>query len=801
MVFFAKKTMKTSINGHAFGVCGVLSVKRNKLLGFLLLLCLTGCGKVLGLSGTDAARRLAAGDPGFIFDQVFPARKPSGSSSPASVPGFPALVKKLRGLKKIDPSAPFYCGLLVRASAKNNAAGGEEGPDSAAGRVISPADRERIAAALFTLSLGSPSPLVRREAAKELIQSVLEASDPAVGKEILKRLNGIAAGGDAPHNAAGSSLLTLRGACLYRQGLYREVENQYPAAGEASSWDRALLLMARCRSLGETKKPAKEVPAAREEISEELRDFLFGLSPDAAWNWVLDETAALGLDFSPLEAGVLKGKSAVSRFRYSLALDLFRPSLEKDPALFLRYPELIAALGRAFQYGSSAGAGETALLEALAEKADPAGAYFCLHYAGRIERQRKHYSPAADYFSRALKLAPNPIQADACLWYLMDIALNDKAEKAAGVLKTLLPHRHSAPYFSDILDRFSRLLCMERQWNTMADLFPLIQDYGEGSVIAQYGWILGRAAQEGYITADPKRFFKRAFEERGASFFYRALSAIPLGERLVPGGAPPPKAGASGIPAPVFSEEREFFLNFIKFGAASLLPPRLGPRLESLSVPELRGIAAAYTAGGFWAEAFALITRYMAREDYETDPRDLTLYYPRPYRELIEKTAEELDLRPELLFGLIRTESAFKAKTVSRSGAVGLTQLMAPTAQEMADRIVRVGGKDLRGGGAPDLRDPETNLYLGAFYLRYLMDHLGGPIPALIAYNGGMGRIRRWQREQNRTGPALPGDLFLETIEYKETREYGRRVLGAAAAYGYLYYGMTMEEVVGDMYP
>jgi soluble lytic murein transglycosylase len=68
---------------------------------------------------------------------------------------------------------------------------------------------------------------------------------------------------------------------------------------------------------------------------------------------------------------------------------------------------------------------------------------------------------------------------------------------------------------------------------------------------------------------------------------------------------------------------------------------------------------------------------------------------------------------------------------------------------------------------------------------------------ALLAYNGGMGRVRRWRTaDRNR----LPEDLFLETIAFDETREYGRRVLAAAAVYGYLYYGMSMEEGVADVY-
>jgi soluble lytic murein transglycosylase len=52
-----------------------------------------------------------------------------------------------------------------------------------------------------------------------------------------------------------------------------------------------------------------------------------------------------------------------------------------------------------------------------------------------------------------------------------------------------------------------------------------------------------------------------------------------------------------------------------------------------------------------------------------------------------------------------------------------------------------------------------------------------------------MNRVRRWRvTDSQRPGGGFPVDLFLETIEYPETREYGRRVLAAAAVYEYLYY-------------
>jgi len=83
-----------------------------------------------------------------------------------------------------------------------------------------------------------------------------------------------------------------------------------------------------------------------------------------------------------------------------------------------------------------------------------------------------------------------------------------------------------------------------------------------------------------------------------------------------------------------------------------------------------------------------------------------------------------------------------------------------------------------------DLLDPAANIHMGAVYLSYLETRMGDPLLAILAYNGGMNRVRRWR---NSIPVKFPPDLFLETVEYAETMEYGRAVLGAAAMYKALY--------------
>jgi soluble lytic murein transglycosylase len=240
----------------------------------------------------------------------------------------------------------------------------------------------------------------------------------------------------------------------------------------------------------------------------------------------------------------------------------------------------------------------------------------------------------------------------------------------------------------------------------------------------------------------------------------------------------------------------EFLLGFFTFGAPEFAFSYQEELADQLTIGELRELAEAFAESRQWGESIRISTAYMGREEYEPDRRDLEICYPRPYIEVIEKYARENEVPVEILYGLVRIESAFIPNIGSRAGALGLTQLMPATAMEIAGRIARAGGPNYIEDGEINLYNPVTNIHLGASYLRYLMDRLDSPMLALLAYNGGMGRIRRWRAAE----PELPEDLFLETIEFTETRDYGKKVLAAAAAYGYLYYGMTMEAVIADIF-
>lgn len=115
---------------------------------------------------------------------------------------------------------------------------------------------------------------------------------------------------------------------------------------------------------------------------------------------------------------------------------------------------------------------------------------------------------------------------------------------------------------------------------------------------------------------------------------------------------------------------------------------------------------------------------------------------------LIENIAKELHLHPGLLHAVVRVESAYNPKAISRKGAQGLMQLMPATTNRY---------------GVNDSYDPKQNLQGGAQYLRDLLKLFEFDIKlALAAYNAGENAVFKY-------GKKIP--------PYPETQNYVKKVL------------------------
>lgn len=156
--------------------------------------------------------------------------------------------------------------------------------------------------------------------------------------------------------------------------------------------------------------------------------------------------------------------------------------------------------------------------------------------------------------------------------------------------------------------------------------------------------------------------------------------------------------------------------------------------------------------------------------------------YPWAYNPLVMAAAARNRLSPLLILSLIRQESFFDPTAASPAGALGLTQVMPSTAREIAQRLERADSS------SDDLLRPVVSIEFGAYYLGQQMSLFDDNVyHALAAYNGGPGNALRWSQRGQWADP----DLFLEGIDFAETRTYLRAVLENYANYRFLYAGVN----------
>ena len=122
------------------------------------------------------------------------------------------------------------------------------------------------------------------------------------------------------------------------------------------------------------------------------------------------------------------------------------------------------------------------------------------------------------------------------------------------------------------------------------------------------------------------------------------------------------------------------------------------------------------------------------------------------YDALIREAARAHGHDPNLLRAIIHVESRFNASAISPKGAIGLMQVMPSTAADLGLRNARRA-----------LFEPESNLNVGALYLRRLSERFKGNVVLMVAaFNAGENAVARY-------GNTIP--------PYAETRSYVRSVL------------------------
>ena len=182
-----------------------------------------------------------------------------------------------------------------------------------------------------------------------------------------------------------------------------------------------------------------------------------------------------------------------------------------------------------------------------------------------------------------------------------------------------------------------------------------------------------------------------------------------------------------------------------------------------------------FKAAGDYRRALASYYRYIALSDRRGDSlaEIPELAYPDWAAAHIREAGPFVPVDEYLAASVMREESAFDPDALSPAGAMGLMQLMPDTGRAMA-KAAGITAFDLA-----ELFDPGTNVRFGARYLAELGEIFDWNLAKTVAaYNAGPNAVKRWAA----SGPH-EADEFIESIPYRETRAYTKRVIESYGNY------------------
>tara|TARA_B100000287_G_scaffold196420_1_gene185550 strand:+ start:526 stop:2427 length:1902 start_codon:yes stop_codon:yes gene_type:complete len=144
---------------------------------------------------------------------------------------------------------------------------------------------------------------------------------------------------------------------------------------------------------------------------------------------------------------------------------------------------------------------------------------------------------------------------------------------------------------------------------------------------------------------------------------------------------------------------------------------------------------------------------------------DVEARFPVKYVKIFDSVSKN-NFEKSLFYSITRAESAFDRFAISSAGAVGMMQIMPRTAKKVSRSV---GYSKIN---RTKLYNPRINIKIGSHYLKSLINKKKNIVYAIASYNAGPTKVRRWTR-----GKVVSDDAWIESIPYKETREYVKRVI------------------------
>jgi soluble lytic murein transglycosylase len=472
---------------------------------------------------------------------------------------------------------------------------------------------------------------------------------------------------------------------------------------------------------------------------------------------------------------------------------------EENPATFIAHlpASALSDIGKIFVYGDGEYVKNALVLERAASemKEKKLCAFYPFFYAGRLYDRSggKNGLIALDRFQKAMNEASGGEDPDAlydnALWYYLSCAQKISLDDATEALEQFGATFRDKAYYNDFFDTLALALLSAKQWDTFRLLAQTVERIADGDARSKYCYLAGRLVDAKLARgtkSDADEWFRKALEP-GGNIYYMLLASRALGisgaefERAVFSRPAGKSSGAGENSAPDDSADK-LLLGYAAHGFPERVYGGWFAYRDSVSAETVITLAEFLQNCAdetLRIQGLRMMSRTVMNGAVFTNPsasaRALPLMFPRFFEREITDVSREFDIPDAYIYALARSESFFDPNVSSHAGARGLTQLMDSTAADIAKKLKTTDY---------DIFDSATNLRFGAYYLAELLDRLGGNIlAAYFAYNAGISRVRTWLGAAKN----VPADIFLETIPFAETREYGKNVVTAMCFYGKLY--------------
>jgi len=187
---------------------------------------------------------------------------------------------------------------------------------------------------------------------------------------------------------------------------------------------------------------------------------------------------------------------------------------------------------------------------------------------------------------------------------------------------------------------------------------------------------------------------------------------------------------------------------------------------KNLSVAQLHAYSSFAIEHGMPGWAIATLSESGNNHDY-------SLRFPKAYAKNILQESHKNRLEPSLVFAITRQESNFIPNSKSSAGALGLMQIMPNTAKMVAKKAnINIKSKN-------DILKIDNNIKLGTKYYRMMLEKYDqNPVLAAASYNAGPSRVAKWLPKVD-----TATDVWIETIPFRETRNYVKNVLAYTIIY------------------